>query len=269
MAIRSVAGIRIELITLVAFVLMIVINILANYLPINGVTTGQVSGYYPNLFQPSTMTFAIWGLIYMLLTGYVFYQLGIFKSKINGAEDDFSSKIRIAFVSSSLANTLWILSWHYFLLPLSMLLILVIFLCLFYICHTVSKYEFSLEKVVFIRIPFSIYFGWITVATIANFAVLAASLEVNFLGFDETTLTIVLLFFGQVVGMLVTLRYSDIAYGLVFIWAYAGILIKHVSEIGFSGQYPQIIIATASCIFLTALVLTYVFFTTKKITEND
>ena len=269
MTIKSIAGIRIEFVTMAAFVLMIVINILANYLPINGVTTGQVSEYYPNLFQPSTTTFAIWGLIYMLLAGYVFYQLGIFKRKINAAEDDFLSKIRVAFIYSSLANTLWIFSWHYFLLPLSMLLIIVIFLCLFYICYTVSKYDFSLEKMVFIRIPFSIYFGWITVATIANFAVLAASLEGNYFGFGETTLTIVLLLFGQIVGMLVTLRYRDIAYGLVFIWAYAGILIKHVSEIGFSGQYHQIIIATSSCIFLTVLVLAYVFFTTKRFTEND
>ena len=268
MTIKSIAGIRVELITMAAFVLMIVVNILANYLPINGVTTGQVAEYYPNLFQPSTTTFAIWGLIYMLLAGYVFYQLGIFKGKINAAEDDFSNKIRVAFVYSSLANTLWIFSWHYFLLPLSLLLIIAIFLCLLYICHTVSKYEFSLEKEIFLRIPFSIYFGWITVATIANFAVLAASLEEEYFGFNETTTTIVLLLLGQIIGMLVTLRYRDIPYGLVLIWAYAGILIKHVSKSGFSWQYPQLIITTAICIFLTALVLAYVFFTKKGFAEK-
>lgn len=269
MKVNSLAGIRLEIITSASFVLMIVVNFLANFLPINGVTTGQVADYYPNLFVPAATTFAIWGLIYMLLAGYVFYQLGVFKGKTDAVEEVFLNKIRLLFICSSLANTFWVFSWHYFLVPLSMLLIMLIFLCLFYILHIVKKYRLTMEKEVFIRIPFSVYFGWITVAVIANLAALAESMKWNNFGLEETTWTIALILAGEIIGIALALRYSDVVYGLAIIWAYSGILVKHISESGFSGQYPHIIIVTASCIALLILTLAYIFFCKKRYVSND
>ena len=103
---RKDLSIPIEIITAAAFLLMVTTNILANFLPINGITTGQVLEFYPNLFAPVAATFAIWGLIYMLLAGYVFYQLGLFQGKANVADASFTNKIRWAFIISSFANIL-------------------------------------------------------------------------------------------------------------------------------------------------------------------
>lgn len=126
-----------------------------------------------------------------------------------------------------------------------------------------------MEKEVFIRIPFSVYFGWITVAVIANLAALAESMEWNNFGLEETTWTIALILAGEIIGIALALRYSDVVYGLAIIWAYSGILVKHISESGFSGQYPYIIIVTASCIALLILTLAYIFFCKKRYVSND
>ena len=57
---------------LIGLVMVLTVNALANILPINGYNTGQVSGFYPNYFVPAGFTFAIWGIIYLLLIGFVF-----------------------------------------------------------------------------------------------------------------------------------------------------------------------------------------------------
>lgn len=257
-------SIPIEILTAASFFLMIITNVLANLLPINGVTTGQISDFYPNLFAPAAFAFSIWGLIYMLLAGYIFYQLGLFQSKINIAEEAFSNKIRVAFIISSFANSLWLVAWHNLQIALSMVLIIVIFLCLGYIFHIISKYRFSFDKRIFAKIPFSVYFAWITVAMIANFAVLAVSRQWHNLFFVESTWTIILILFGLVLGSFVAYRYKDAVYGMVLVWAYSGILIKHMSENGFNRQYPMIIFTVIGSLALLILLVLYILQTNKN-----
>ena len=98
--------------TLITFILMVVVNALANILPINGIGTGAVSDSYPNLFAPAGITFAIWGVIYLLLAAYTVFQLGLFK-KNRSMSDALMNKIGVVFSISSIANTVWIFSWHY------------------------------------------------------------------------------------------------------------------------------------------------------------
>jgi len=83
----------IKVAVLVVYLTMIAVNTLANILPIGGITTGEISNFYPNLFAPAAYTFAIWGLIYLLLAGYVLYQFGLFqKKKSKKKEKNFSKK---------------------------------------------------------------------------------------------------------------------------------------------------------------------------------
>ena len=56
-----------QIANIIGFVLVIIMNTLANTLPINGFTTGELSALYPNLFVPAGFTFSIWGVIYLLL----------------------------------------------------------------------------------------------------------------------------------------------------------------------------------------------------------
>ncbi|MGO1368662.1 MAG: tryptophan-rich sensory protein, partial [Senegalia sp. (in: firmicutes)] len=139
---------------IITYIAMIATNALANILPINGLTTGEVSDSFENLFAPAGLTFSIWGLIYLLLGLYSLYQAGLFRD--NNRRVKLLNSVGIIFSISSIANAAWIFSWHYKVLSLSILLMLVILISLITIVKKINK-----EKL-FISLPFSIYFGWIT-----------------------------------------------------------------------------------------------------------
>ncbi|MHC1772359.1 MAG: tryptophan-rich sensory protein [Flexilinea sp.] len=254
----------VKIITAITFIVMIVINALANILPINGINTGQVSDSYPNLFAPAALTFAIWGLIYLLLAGFTLYQFGLFQSKSEPARMDLLRRTGIVFSISSLANAAWIFAWHYRNIPLSMLLMIVILICLITITKILNKEQLSMREKVFIKLPFSVYFGWITVATIANATTLFVSLGWNGFGLSDPVWTVIILCVGMLIGVTTTIRNKDLPYGLVLIWAYAGIYIKQSSSDGFSGQYPEIIAAVIGCLTVMLFSLVYVLITGKR-----
>lgn len=233
----------IKVMVLIAYIIMITANVLANALPINGMTTGQVSDFYPNLFAPTGLTFSIWGLIYLLLACYTFYQFGFFHKNSTSSEekDTIRNKIGLYFSISSIANAAWIVCWHYQIIPISMLLMLVLLFCLITIVLSIKKMPLDLTESFFIRIPFSVYFGWITVATIANTTILLVSLNWNGLGISAAVWAAVIIAIGLVIGVITAIRNLDIAYALVILWAYAGIFIKHTSATGFAGAYPLVI----------------------------
>jgi len=72
------ANIAVKVLATVTYLVMVVVNGLANAIPLNGRQTGEVSDMYGNLFAPAGITFAIWGVIYLLLGLHVLYQWGVF-----------------------------------------------------------------------------------------------------------------------------------------------------------------------------------------------
>ena len=245
----------IKVFVVITFILMVAVNALANLLPINGVDTGAVSDSYANLFAPAGLTFLIWGLIYLLLAIYTIYQLTIKKDSELGS--GLLNKVGIIFSVSSLANTLWIFTWHYNIIYLSMVLMAVILVCLIMIVGTIRKQTLGVKDKLMVKLPFSIYFGWITVATIANATVLLVSLGWNGFGLAQEVWTIIILAVGAVIGILTIIRNKDYSYGLVILWAYAGILIKHLSKSGFAGMYQSVVIAVIACLALVAAAEVY------------
>ncbi len=254
----------IKLLVAFTFVLMILVNALANILPINGVNSGEVSDFYTNLFAPAGVTFSIWGVIYLLLFVYTLYQLGIFQDKKTAVKVKLLEKVGILFAISSLANTAWIFSWHYKLIPLSFLFILVILGCLIFINRLIMAEKLEVREKLLIALPFSIYFGWITVATIANATTLLVSIGWNGFGISAEIWTVIVLIVGLLIGVITILRNKDFAYGLVFIWAYVGILIKHISADGFSGMYPVVILTVSVCLVFFTLAEFNVLFLKNK-----
>lgn len=250
---ENVVKISTRFLVTVTFLAMIVTNALANILPINGRGTGVVSDAYANLFAPAGLTFAIWGLIYLLLAGYTVYLAGFLQKSKVPAKTGLLEKTGLLFALSSIANTAWIFAWHYDQIGLSMLLMLVILLCLILINLATRKETLTIRERIFIGIPFSVYFGWITVATIANATTLLVSLGWEGLGIPEAIWTILIVVVGMLIGVVTMLRNRDIAYGLVLVWAYLGILVKHTSPDGFGGQYLAIIITVSTCIVLFIL----------------
>lgn len=254
---------ELQLLNLLSFIFMVVINALANILPINEITTGGVADLYPNLFTPATITFSIWGLIYLSLAAFIVFQLGL---KEDAKSTYLIKSIGIYFITSSLANAAWILSWHYQIIPLSMILMVVILICLIIINGKINATELNTKEKIFVKLPFRIYFGWITVATIANATALLVSLGWNGWGLSQQFWTIIALGLGLIIGIATTIKYHDIAYGLTILWAYLGILIKHLSENGFDGKYPDIIIVVTISLIVIFIAVLYVAI--KKIKDN-
>lgn len=245
----------------VTYVAMIATNALANVLPINGQTTGDISDSYPNLFAPAGITFSIWSVIYLLLGAHVLYQLGLFRARTEDGEHNAGDasgggrasgalleRIGVLFALSSLANTAWILTWHYEFILLSTVLLATMLVLLILITRASIGAGLTGRDWLLVRLPFSVYFGWVTVATIANITTWLVSIGWGGFGITESTWAVLIIAVGAIIGCAVTLRDKDIPYALVFIWAYLGIWIKHTSASGFDGKYPAVIITALAAI---------------------
>lgn len=239
----------IKIITAVSFVAMVVVNVLANSLPINNITTREVSDLYANLFAPAPLTYAIWGLIYLLLAMYTLYQMGLFHGN-QVFNSDLIRYINILFSTSSVLNIIWIFLWHFQIIPASLIIMIIILICLAFINREFKLEQLTTREKLFIRLPFSIYFGWITVATIANAVTFFVSIGWKGLGLSDAAWTVIVLFAGTVIGLAALLKNKDIEYGLVLVWAYIGIHIKHTSSVGFNNQYPAVILTVIICIII-------------------
>lgn len=243
----------IKIIALIAYAAILAVNYFANSLPLNNRSTGEISDSYPNLFSPAGLTFSIWGLIYLLLGAYVVYQF-LNKDQKN---EEFLKKINPLFIATSVANISWIFAWHYDFIGLSVLIMAALILALIKIADILRTEKLTPGEKFYIMVPFSVYFGWITVAAIANFTVFLVSTGWNGFGIADYAWTSIILMIGALIGVLRMHKDENIAYGLVLVWAYLGILIKHISASGFNGQNPGIIFTVIACLVL------YVFFIWK------
>lgn len=241
-----------------SFVLMIAANALANILPLNGLNTGQVSDLFPNLFTPAGYTFAIWSLIYLLLFLHVLYVCGAFPGRCSSLEKERAVRLERYFIVSSLANAAWIFAWHYLIIPLSMVLIVVMLVCLANIAGLLRHKHLTLQEKILVKLPFSVYFGWITVATIANACVLLVSFGFGHVPYADIW-TIAVLVVGLGIASATALKNLDPAYALVVIWAYVGILTQQLSPLGQAGHYAGIIATLVACIAMLAAVCIVIF----------
>ncbi len=249
-------NIYIKILTAVTYVAMVAVNFLANGLPINGRSTGDISDAYPNIFAPAGPAFSIWGLIYLLLGAYVIYQF----VKKDQKTEDLLQKINPLFIATSLANISWIFAWHYDYIGLSVLIMATLLILLIKIADILRTEQFtSLEKLL-VWAPFSIYFGWITVASIANITVFLVSISWNGFGIADFVWTSIILLVGALIGILRMRKDNNIAYGMVLVWAYSWILFKHVSASGFDGQYPIVIATVIVCLVLFLFFVGRIFY---------
>lgn len=250
----------IKIFTGVTYIAMVVMNFLANGLPINNRSTGDISDAYPNIFAPAGPAFSIWGLIYFLLGAYVVYQF----VKKDKKTEDIIQKINPLFIATSLANISWILAWHYDYIGLSVFIMVTLLILLIKIANILSVEKFTSLAKLFVWAPFSIYFGWITVASIANITVFFVSIGWNGFGIADFVWTSIILLVGAVIGILQMRKDNNAAYGAVLIWAYSWILFKHLSVGGFDSQYPSIIVTVIGCLVLFIFFVGRILFIKNK-----
>lgn len=209
-----------QITVIVSLVVTVIVNGLANALPINGITTEEISDSFDVFFVPAGYVFAIWGLIYLALIVYATYQ-----ALPAQRENPRLRRTGWVFVVSSLANTTWIFCWHYGYYALSVLMMAILLLSLItiYLRLGTGRTAVSRAEQWAVRIPFSIYLGWITVATIANITILLDFVNWNGWGIAPEIWTVIMLTVAVVVAGLMALRHRDVAYLLVLVWAFAGI----------------------------------------------
>jgi translocator protein len=212
-----------QVLNVLAFILVVAVNGLANSLPINNQTTGAVSDKYPVLFTPAGYVFSIWGLIYLGLLAFVIYQA------LPGQRNNPRlERVGYWFFWSCIFNSIWIFLWHYELMLWSVLVMggLLVSLIMVYLRLETGRSRVAAVEMFLARLPFSIYLGWISVATIANVSVLLFTLGWDGIGLVEQVATVILLAIGSLLGFLMSRRHADVAYPLVLAWAFAGIVVN-------------------------------------------
>jgi hypothetical protein len=210
----------------VALVGTLVLNALANALPLNGKNTGEISDSIPNLFVPSGTTFAIWGLIYLLLVYLIVYQWVSLKK--NSSTEDPIHSLGMWFFLSCLANAAWIIMWHWqFQLP--SLIVMLVLLTSLIVMHTKSRFpNASLGYRIGVMLPLSVYLGWITVATIANITSVLVVLQWGRFGLSEVFWTVAVMIAAIIINLLAVILRGDIWFALVGVWALYGIYSKRI-----------------------------------------
>lgn len=222
-------SITFAILNLLGFLGTIIVNGMANALPLNNRNTGELSDLYPNLFVPAGLTFSIWGLIYLLLAVFVVYHL-LSAFRKTDETPAFSARIGMLFISC-LANIGWIFTWHYEMLPLSLFFMLIILACLLaiYLRLNIGKSSAANKEKYMVHLPFSVYLGWITIATIANVTALLVKANWNSFGLGEPFWTVLVIAVGIAIALAVIFTRKDIYYALVVDWAILGILIKRLT----------------------------------------
>ena len=228
------------------YALTVVVNSLAGGTTIlGGQLTAAVSDANPTLITPAGYVFSIWGIIYLLLGVFVIYQaLPSQKGK------EYQNRIGWLFALSSLINVLWLFLWQYNYLSVSVVLMFALLatLILIYVRLGIGKLKVTLRERIAVHLPFSVYLGWITVASIANVAVTLVSLGWDGFGINPETWAILVVAVALIITMLMLITRKDVAYALVIIWALVGIGVKQ------SGN-QTIVLLTEISAFIVAVAL--------------
>ena len=212
-----------QIVVVAATVAMLIVNVLANALPLNGQNTGEISDRFQIYFVPAGYVFSIWLLIYLALGAYTIYQ-----ALPSQRENPRLRSIGYVFVFSCLANIAWLFLWHYevFELTLVAMVALLLSLIMIYLRLNIGRGEVPGAERWTVHLPFSIYLGWITVATIANATQLLDYLNWNGWGIQPEIWAVIMLAVGVLISVMMSLTRADIAYSLVLIWAIIGIALK-------------------------------------------
>lgn len=207
----------------IAVVATVIINILANALPLNGQNTGEISDRFQVFFVPAGYVFSIWGVIYLGLIGFAIYQ-----ALPAQRENPRLRAIGYWFVYSSLANITWLFLWHYNYFELTVVAMLALLLSLIVIYQRlgIGKLRVPVGEFWLVQVPFSVYLGWVSVATIANITDTLYFLDWGGFGIAPEVWAVIMLAAAVVIAALLTWRRADIPYLLVFIWAFVGIAVK-------------------------------------------
>lgn len=240
-SVRRPARVVLRVANVFAYLATLAIDVLANALPLGGRTTGELSAFYPNLLTPAPLTFAIWGLIYLLLGLYVAAQAAAWRPYVD--------RIGWFFLVASAANMGWIAAWHARLpaTSLGVMLVLLGSLIAIYRRLFIGRSTGSRLEKWLVHVCFSVYLGWITVATVANVTAVLVHLRWGRFGLGEPTWAVLMIGVSTSITLVVLVRRGDAFYALAIVWALLGIVLERTRS---PVAAPPVVAAALICMGL-------------------
>jgi len=239
-----------------AFILTVLVNGLAGSTTIlGGKNTAQISDTYPTLITPAGYVFSIWGIIYIMLGVFVVYQ-----TFTSARGKEFQRRIGWLFVLSCLVNVAWLFLWQFEYLGLSVILMFLLLatLTFIYLRLDIGKSKVSTTEKLVVHLPFSVYLGWITIASIANVAVTLVSVNWGGFGLDSLVWSTLVIIVALFITLIVLATRKDVAYALVIIWALVGISVKQ------SENQTVVMLTQMSAVIIAITLVAVIFLVTIK-----
>lgn len=223
------SGILLPLATLIAILATLSVNVLSNFFPPGGANIGEIANTILQGVQitPANYAFAIWGLIYLGLIAYGIYQL-----RPSERGNPTIRRVDSLLIIACIAQIAWIYLFTLRLFWLSVVAMLAILLPLIgaYLQLQAGSERVSQKRKWMAHVPFSVYLGWISVATIVNIASALYISDWDGWGISAEGWTAIMLIVGAVIAAMVAIQQADIAFTLVFIWAYIAIAIRQLDD---------------------------------------
>ncbi|NAS13895.1 hypothetical protein [Poritiphilus flavus] len=222
---------------------------------------GEAGSYGAPLVVPEAYAFTIWAPIYLFLIAFPIFQL------LKKQEADKSwNEIRVWYSFNVIANGLWLVFASYDWQIGTLLLIVFMLISLFKINGLLLKLKSNGAKVNFWfeRIGFSLYFGWITLATALNVSTALKFYQWQGFGISEVSWSLLILSVAALIAAATFWKYRDTAYALVVVWAFTALIVKHLNF--------EVLIAYLSMAIVTlfiGLILTNEVKTLKARSVND
>ena len=215
-----------QITNLVTVIIALTVNILASALPLNGQNTGEISDRFQVYFVPAGYVFSIWGIIYIGWIAFIIYQF-----RPSQKERPRLRRLGYLFALSNIANATWLFTWHYNFFGVGVLVMLTLLSLLIasYLRLDVNRAFVSRAERWSVDIPFSIYLGWITVATVANVTDWLYLVNWDGFGIPATTWAVIMLGVASLLGLAMTITRRDAAYLFVLVWSFIGIAVKQTS----------------------------------------
>ncbi len=238
-----------QIANLISVIIALTVNILASALPLNGQNTGEISDRFQVYFVPAGYVFAIWGIIYIGWIAFV-----IFQFLPSQKESPRLRKLGYLFALSGIFNAAWLFTWHYNYFGLGVLVMLTLLglLIASYIHLNVNRVSVSRAERWSVDIPFSVYLGWITVATVANVTDWLYLVKWNGFGIAPQVWAIIMIGIACIVALLMTIVRRDVAYACVLAWSFIGIAVKQTPA-------PGVVLAAWFAAFLMLAFAVYSF----------
>jgi translocator protein len=237
-----------QIAVIVAFVFTLVMNTLAVTLPLFGRSTKEISDSFPSFFTPAGYVFSIWSVLYLTQLVFTVYQ-----ALPTQANNPRIRAVRYPFVAACLFNGVWIIAWHGLVIPLSMVLMLGLLGSLIFAYNRLEiglKPDLSATDRWLVRLPFSLYLGWITVATVANAVSLLLNLNWNGFGISGAVWAAVLVLIAASFGVAFSLSRHDVGYNMVLLWAFGGIYVaQSTSSVIISSLVVAVLLILAAIVF--------------------